>query len=65
MMSNQSKFGQKGWVQSVNSSVGRKFLYEIHPWETMQKVERKAQMQDAKLESICSRRMGAERKFQA
>jgi hypothetical protein len=31
----------------------------------MQKVECKAQMQDAKLEEICSKRMGAERKFQA
>jgi hypothetical protein len=31
----------------------------------MQKVERKAQMQDAKLELIYSKRMGEERKFQA
>jgi hypothetical protein len=31
----------------------------------MLQVERKAQLQDAKLESICSKRMGAERKFQA
>ncbi len=29
----------------------------------MQKVEGKAQMQDAMLEQICSKRMGAERKF--
>jgi hypothetical protein len=29
----------------------------------MQKVERKAQMHDAKLEQICSKNMGAERKF--
>jgi hypothetical protein len=31
----------------------------------MQKVERKAQMQDDKFELICSKRMGAERKFHA
>jgi hypothetical protein len=31
----------------------------------MQKVERKAQMHDAKSELICSKRMGAESKFQA
>jgi hypothetical protein len=31
----------------------------------MQKVELKAQMHDAKLEQICTKRMGAESKFQA
>jgi hypothetical protein len=31
----------------------------------MQKVERKAQMHNAKLEQICSKNMGAERKFLA
>jgi hypothetical protein len=31
----------------------------------MQKVECKAQMHDAKLEKICSKKMGAERKFKA
>jgi hypothetical protein len=31
----------------------------------MQKVERKAQMHDSKLEQICSKRMGAEHKFEA
>jgi hypothetical protein len=29
----------------------------------LQKVERKAQMQDAKLEQICSKKMGTESKF--
>jgi hypothetical protein len=29
----------------------------------MQKVERKAQMHDAKLEQICPRKIGAEHKF--
>jgi hypothetical protein len=29
----------------------------------MQKVERKAQMHDTKLEQICSKKIGTERKF--
>jgi cytochrome c556 len=44
---------------------GRKAQSASKIWEKMQQFERKAQMHDAKVEYICSKRMGAKHKFQA